>query len=86
MQALNLTERLVLADLNYCLLGISTPQLLDRNLAEIRRCTQDAAASLSGAAASGLAAASADTETDGSGEGGFLFAKSAGTAFPLSEY
>ena len=83
----------MLADLNYCLLGISTPQLLDRNLAEIRRCTQDAAASLSGAAASlsgaaasGLAAASANTETDGSGEGSFLFAKSAGTAFSLSEY
>lgn len=32
----------MLDDLNYCLLGISTPQLLDHNLAEIRRCTQDA--------------------------------------------
>lgn len=36
--ALNATERLVLSDLNYSLLGISSPELLDANMAEIEQC------------------------------------------------
>ena len=34
--ALNATERLVLSDLNYSLLGISSPELLNANMAELK--------------------------------------------------
>ncbi|KAI5781421.1 hypothetical protein EDC01DRAFT_665665 [Geopyxis carbonaria] len=36
-RSLALTERLILADLNYCVLGISTPELLEENIVEIKR-------------------------------------------------
>jgi hypothetical protein len=68
VQSLSLTERLVLADLNYCLLDISKPEFLDWNIVEIQRYTEEVASAT--AAGSGIN----------------YFAKSAKTAFPLSEF
>lgn len=42
-QSLNITERLILADLDYCLLSISQPRHMEKGIDELKRCIAEAA-------------------------------------------
>jgi hypothetical protein len=42
-QSLDITERLILADLNYCLLSISRPELLEKGMDDLKRYIAEAA-------------------------------------------
>ncbi|KAF8534534.1 hypothetical protein BDD12DRAFT_756062 [Trichophaea hybrida] len=81
VQSLNLTERLVLADLNYCLLDISKPEFLDWNIVEIQRYIEETTS---------ITTTRSDVSSNSSSvslsEGADYFSKSAKTAFPLSEF
>ncbi|CCX30857.1 hypothetical protein FPQ18DRAFT_21170 [Pyronema domesticum] len=81
VETLSLTEILVLQDLNYDLMKLSDPELLEENLVEIRRFTEEACkASAAKIAKQQAAPVKADCSN------GDYFARSSKTSFPLSGY